>query len=225
MIEMSPAFAHESKVGPVFDITSWSPTKSICMGLMALVFASVTLATVTFLWHPQIMEGNLPAATEQMISDLLDAHRNHRWEMLGGIAVAGFVGSFILLAAIASLRDGFSGRYYFRAGPGGLSLRLPQGLDWQQGGLAFAALELDLPWNEIDALTVIQTKQLGSMSRNAGNIGAELKIVMHSGQKHIINLDGLEAAAYLIHERLNEYQEMVPANLGEEQPRETGARY
>jgi hypothetical protein len=225
MIEMSPAFSHESKVGPVFDITSWSPTKSICMGLMALVFASVTLATATFLWHPKIMAGNMPAGSEQLISDLQDAHRNHRWEMRGGIAVAGFVGLFILVAAIASLRDGFSGRYYFRAGPGGLSLRLPQGLDWQQGGLAFAALELDLPWNAIDGLTVIQRKQLGSMSRSAGNIGAELNIVMRSGQRHIINLDGLEAAAYLIHERLDEYQEMILADLGNGQPQETGARY
>ena len=63
------------------------------------------------------------------------------------------------------------------------------------------------------------------MSRNAGNIGAELNIVLRSGQRHIINLDGLEAAAYLIHERLNEYQEMVPADLGSGQPQETGARY
>ena len=220
MIEMSPEFAQESQVGPVFDITSWSPSKSIWMGLVALVFASVTLATATFLWYPKIMEGKMPAGTEQVISDVLDAQRNHKWEMRGGIAAAGIVGLFILVAAIASLRDGFSGRYYFRAGRGGLSLRLPQGLDWRQGGLAFAALELDLPWNEIDGLSVIQRKQLGSMSRSAGNIGAELNLVLRSGQRHSINLDVLEAPAYRIHERLIESQEMVPADLGEEQPQE-----
>lgn len=220
MIEMSPAFAHESKVGPVFDITSWSPSKSIWMGLVGLVFAAAGLATATFMWHPKIMEGKMPPGTEHVIGEAITAHRTHTWKMRGGIAVAGGLGLLFGVAAIAWLRDGYSGRYYFRAGPGGLSLRLPNGLDWQYGGLVSAAQELDLPWNIIDGLTVTQTKQLGSMSRNAGNISADLKIVMRSGQKHHISLDGLEAPAYLIHERLLESQEMVPADMGEEQPQE-----
>ena len=45
---------------------------------------------------------------------------------------------------------------------------------------------------------------------------------MRSGQKHDISLDGLEAAAYLIHERLNEAQQMVPADLDEPQPQDAG---
>ncbi|MHB8969814.1 MAG: hypothetical protein ACYC3X_08895 [Pirellulaceae bacterium] len=220
MIEMSPAYAHESKVGPVFDITSWSPSKSIWMGLVGLVFAAVLLATATFLWHPKIMAGKMPPGTENVIGDAIKAHRTHRWAMRGSIAVTGALGCLFGAAAIAGLRDGFSGGYYFRAGTDGLSLRLPRGLSWQHGGLRSAALELDLPWDEIEGLTVTQVKQLGSLSRNAGNVSADLKIVMRTGQKHTISLDGLEAAAYLIHERLNEARQMVSADVGQRQPQD-----
>ena len=222
MIEMSPAFSHESQVGPVFDITSWSPSKSIWMGVVGSVCAATALATATFLWHPKIMEGRMPPGTEHVVDEAIAAHRTHTWKMRGAMAVAGGLGWLFGVAAITGLRDGFSGNYYFRAGAGGLSLRLPHGVSWWHGGLVSVPLELDLPWDEIEGLTVVQTKQLGSMSRNAGNIGANLKIVMRSGQRHDVSLDGLEAAAYLIHERLIEAQETIPADLGEEQTHETG---
>jgi hypothetical protein len=90
------------------------------------------------------------------------------------------------------------------------------------GGFVSAALELDLPWDEIDDLTVVQIKQLGSTSRNSGNIGAELKIKTRTGKKHDIRLDGLSAAAYLIHERLNEARQMEPADLDAPQLQDAG---
>lgn len=225
MIAMSPAFAHESKVGPVFDLTGWSGSKNIWMGLVGTVFATAAFATAIFLWQPKIMEGNMPAGSEQVISDVLWAHRAHPWEMRGGIAFAGIFGWICGVAALSGLRDGFATGYYFRAGPGGLSLRLPQGVSWRHGGLISNVLELDLPWDDIDGLTVTQVKQLGSMSRNAGNLGAELKIATRSGRHYDISLNGLEAAAYLIHERLMEAQEMVLADMEEPQPQEAEAAH
>jgi hypothetical protein len=140
------------------------------------------------------MEGKMPPGAEHVIAEAIEAQTTHRWKMLGATAITAGFGALCAVAAIASLRDGFGGNYYFRAGRGGLSLRLPHGLSWAQGGFVSACLELDLPWQEIDGLTVVQTKELGSLSRNAGNVGAELKITMHNGQKHCISLDGLEAA-------------------------------
>lgn len=218
MITMSPGYAHESPVGPVFDVTKWSPSKSIWMGLVGLVFAAIALAAATFLWNPKIMEGNMLPGTEHVINDVVEAHTTHVWKMRGALAVAAGLGWLLGVASIAWLRDGIAGNYYFRAGPGGISLRLPHGLSWTHGGFVSAVLELDLPWEEIDGLTVVQTKELGSLSRNAGNISAELRILLHSGIKYTISLDGLEAAAYLIHERLNEAQHSAMANLDELQP-------
>jgi len=222
MMTMSSAYSHESPVGPVFDITSWSASKNIWMGLVGSVFATAALATALFLWQPKMMDGRMPKGAEHVISDVLWAHREHPWEMRGIIALAGGMGWLFTVAALSGLRDGFSGRYYFRAGPGGLSLRLPQGVSWRHGGFVSAVQELDIPWNEIDGLIVMQTKQLGSMSRSAGNLGAGLKIVTRSGRTHDISLNGLEAAAYLIHERLMEAQEMVPERWEEGQPQEAG---
>ncbi len=51
------------------------------------------------------------------------------------------------------------------------------------------------------------------MSRNAGNLRAELKLVTRSGQKYVVGLDGLEAPAYLIYDRLGEFREMTAASL------------
>ncbi len=221
MIEMNPGYAHESRVGPVFDVTSWSASKSLWMSLMGLIFAVQALGAAVFLWNPRIMDGKMPPGTQHVISDVIEVHRTHAWPIRGGIALAGGLGWVFSAASIAFFRDGCCGNYYFRAGPGGLSLRMPQGLSWQHGGFVSAVLELDLPWDEIKRLTVTQTKQIGSLSRNSGNVGAEMKIVTHLGKTHQIDLGGLEAAAYLIHERLIDSQEMMPANLGATLPQDT----
>jgi hypothetical protein len=163
----------------------------------------------------------MPPGTQHVISDVLEAHRTHARLIRGGIVLVGGLVWIFSAATVAFVHDGCCGNYYFRAGLGGVSFRLPHGLSWRHGGFVSEVLELDLPWHEIEHLTVTQTKQIGSLSRNSGNVGAELKIVTHLGETHHIDLSGLEAAAYLIHERLIEAQEMVPADLGEPLPQDT----
>jgi len=55
---------------------------------------------------------------------------------------------------------------------------------------------------------------LGSLSRNAGNIGATIRLRLHDGRKHEFSVDMFREPGHIIHRRIGEATEMAPANLG-----------
>ena len=111
------------------------------------------------------------------------------------------------------LRDS-SGDYFLRVGPGGVVLRMPQGLDLAQAGFGSKVVSLALRWEEIHHLTVTSQKQLGSLSRNAGNIGSSIHLRLTSGKKYCFDTSMLSLPGYLIHQRIEEAREMVVSDVG-----------
>jgi hypothetical protein len=204
MYDLDSGYTVESAVGPVWDLTRWSGRGHLGMGFAALAIAVGSLAAAAFVWDSTWFFDRPPAELKQAVAELNGAWKTHPLAMQAGVAVGASFGVLCLLGASAMFTDAFRDDYFFRAGPGGVWLRLPHGLSWAHLGLVSKPIELELPWEEIAKIEVTQVKQAGSLSRNAGNLRAEMAIRARSGERHVLQLDGLEAAAYLIHERLNE---------------------
>lgn len=213
MIEMNPYYAHSSPVGHVFDVATWSDGKARKMGVFAVLvglgFVLITLFLANPLWFMELPKSE---PMEGFVGGILDGHASSPWGIRAAIAVTGLFGWMSASFGIASLRDA-GGDYYFRVGPGGISVRVPDGVDWSTGCLQSAVLQLDAAWDEVEQLTVVQQKRFGSLSRNAGNIGASVRLRLNDGSQHEFSVDMFRENGHIIHSRIGEATEMVPANL------------
>ncbi len=214
MIEMSPFYAHDSAVGPVFDVATWSRGKAWSMAVFAFLFGALVATALVFAWKPTLLLEKPPEFIASFHQETLKLQKEHPWAALGGTAFVALVGLLALAGSCASVLDALTGDYHFRAGPGGISLRVPHGLDLSKFGLVFKKLELELPMEQIHQWTIVQHKQLGSMSRSAGNIMAFLKIRTVDGKREEFNLDCFREPSHVIQSKINDALEMVPAQFG-----------
>ncbi len=214
MIEMSPFYSHQSAVGPVFDVATWSRGKTWFMAAAALLFGLLVVAAMVFAWQPTLLLDTPPEVLAGFHEETVKLAKENPWVAYGGSAVVGLIAFFSLAASLASAVDAIRGGYYFRAGPGGISLRVPHGLDFSKLCLAFKRLEVDLHMDQLDDWTIVQHKQFGSMSRNSGNVMAFLKIRMANGKKEEFNLDCFREPSFVIHSKINDALQMVPAQFG-----------
>jgi hypothetical protein len=215
MIEMSPDYAYPSSVGPVFDVATWSTRKTVTMALFAIPLGLLLLAAGLYFWNPNLLAAHLPKFLKSLTPEVLKLHKQYawvKWAVPGGLGVFGFV---FTAGGIASLADAFRADYYLRMGPGGIALRMPDGIDLAKFGLRFKVLALELAWNDVADWQIVQVKQLGSLSRNAGNLSGHLKLRTFSGQKHWLSLDGFREPAFIIHSKAQDALQMVPAFFGE----------
>lgn len=214
MMEMNPFYAHASSSGPVFDVATWSGRKMLAMALFALPLGLGLLAVALFFWSPDLLFQRPPEPIKELSGEILKLHRQHAWARPVGAGVLGLVGWFFLAAGISSIGDCLRGDFHFRVGPGGFALRVPFGIDLTKLGLTSTILDLDLPWEEVTHWTVVQVKQLGSLSRNAGNIGGHLKLKTADGQRYEISLDCFREPAFIIHSKIQDALQMTAASLG-----------
>lgn len=215
MIEMNPFYAYESSVGPVFDVATWSRSKAWSMAVAALVFAAAIAAAMIFAWQPTLLMEKPPEFLTSFHEETLKLAKEHPWAAYGGSVGVGLFGLLMLAGASASVIDATSGDHYFRVGPGGISLSVPQGLDPAKLCLAFGRLELEIPMDELANWTIVQNKRLGSMSQNTGNTTAYLKIRTVGGKRQQISLDGFREPAHVIRSKINDALQMVPADFSQ----------
>lgn len=206
MIEMNPYYARESRVGPVFDVATFSRRKATSIGLTGLVLASLIGAAALYVWNPALLIPHPPRAFAEAQQDVVNLWRDYPRGTLVGVAGAGLIAVLLAAMGLAQLYQSLTGEMYLRVGEAGISLRVPHG---------FRTLELDLPWEEVTKLTVTQEKQLGSLSRNTGNLNANLTLRTRSHGNVFISLDDFREPAYLVHERLREAMDTRPAELVE----------
>jgi hypothetical protein len=226
MIFTSPLEAHRSSVGPVYDVATWSTGKVLWMALIALPLGVAICAAAISFWSPNLLTIHAPAL-KGFAREIADLHRRAVWARPVGAGVAGLVGYFFVAAGVSSIVDCFRGGYHFRVGPGGFSLRIPQGIDLAKFGMVSDILELELPWDDVADWKIIQVKQLGSLSRNAGNVGANLKLRTVAGRKYNVSLDCFSQPGFIIHSRIQDALQMTPLSFGpadcEEEPVGSGA--
>ena len=203
MLHPESGYAHHSSVGSVFDVTKWTGRGHIHVGLTGLMFTILVLLSTAYVWHPPRLLRKPPPAVTELNGGIRKAWRAHPTAMYFGVAFGGLIGVRCLLGVSNLLTDAFRRDYFLRAGTDGLCLRMPMGAAWQYLGLISRAVELELPWDKIKNFEITQVKRLGSLSRNSGNLYAELKLET-DWQRYVFGLTGLEAPAYLICERLNE---------------------
>ena len=223
MIEMSPFYAHDSSVGPVFDAATWSPGRSLWMGIVAFGFGVVITVAIIAAWTPTLLVDKPPQVLTDFHDETLKLAGEHPWIAYGGSVLAGLFALVVLAASCACAMDAASGDYYLRVGPGGISLRVPHGLDPARLFLASAKREADIPMDELDDWTIVQNKQLVSLSRNAGNVSAFLQIKVRDGRRHYISLDCFREPARVIRSKINDALEMVPAGFSLQEPVEAPA--
>lgn len=201
---MNPYYAHDSAVGPVFDVAKFSHFKAVAMGLSGLVFAAIVGATALYVWDPTWLVPEPPQIVAELNQEIDQLWKDYPQGTQYGVIAAGLVAGFFVVAACSYLYQAFTVEMYIRVGEGGMSFRVAQG---------FKALEVDLPWDEIESWTVTQEKQLGSLSRNTGNLSGNLSIRTYTQGKYHVSLDDFREPAYLIFNRIQEASEMRPANL------------
>jgi hypothetical protein len=223
MIEMSPFYAYASEVGPVFDVATWSPRKAFTMAIVGLLVGSACAVATAYVWDPSLFAADPPQWLKELNQELAKANKQYPWAVLGGTGLLALFAFIFLVGAVSCVADLFRADYYFRAGPGGLSLRVPTGVSLTTLGLRSNPLVLDLHWDEIADWKIVQHKQIGSLSANAGNLDAHFWLRIVDGRKHQFSLDLFREPARIIHSKIRDAIQMVPARFGPEEPPATGA--
>ncbi len=210
MVEMNPYYARESKVGPVFDVATWNAR----FAFAAIFFAIAMFVVCGSAAYVVASPASLAKAKSQTVKDfhkaLVDFKKDHPTWAGAIVVVAGVLAWFGFAGTFAMASDFLQPNFYLRIGPGGISLRLPHGLDVKKLCFATEKLELDLPWNEIADWKVMQTRRLGSLSPNAGNVSADMTINLHNGKRHWIDLNIFKENGRIIWQRISEAAEMAP---------------
>lgn len=216
MIEMSPYYAHSSPVGAVFDAATWSSRKALSMAVFGLVAGVGFAAATCYLVNPGLFAEKPPEVLKSLNEEIAKVKEEHPWGAAAGIGFVGFMAFVCLAGSLASFADGANPNYYFRAGPGGLSLRVPNGIDFGKLCMGFKVLVLDVAWDEVKDCTIVQKKQLGALSRNADNLEAYVRLKLANGSKHTFSLDCFREPARVIDSKLRDATQMVPAHFGPE---------
>jgi hypothetical protein len=196
---MNSYYAHESAVGPVFDVAHYSRLKALWMALLWLGFAGFVGLGAAYAWDPDWINSSPSADWAKAHQELKDFLLDHPWGVNVGVGLAVMFAVLGLTAGVSCLVSLVSGNYYVRVGEGGISLRVPDVL---------GALERDLAWSEIALLKVVQEKYLGSLSQSSGNIGGELQLRTHDGWSRDVRLDHFREDAWLIYNRIEEARQM-----------------
>jgi hypothetical protein len=204
MTEMNSYYAHDSNVGPVFDVAHFSSFKATWMGAVGLLFAAVFALAASYAWNPDWLLPHPPRCFVEAHQDVRDLARQHPLGLQIGAGVGGLLALLFAAAGISSIVSAVSAGYYIRVGENGISLRLPNGI--------FNCFDRDFEWSEIEKLTVVQEKYIGS-SRNSGNIGGELRLRTRDGLNRKLRLDLFRENAWLIHRRIQEAMELRTAAL------------
>ena len=205
MTELNPYYAHESSVGPVFDVAHFSRFRSLWMGLVGLAFAAVLAIVAAFFWNPDWIVPHPPHWFLDGNREIKSIAHQHPLGLAIGVGAAALFALIFAAAGLSGILSAYSGKYYIRAGERGMSLRLPDSF--------FSSFDRDFEWSEIAQLTVVQERLVGSMSRNAGNIGGELRIRTEDGLDRVLRLDCFREDAWLIHQRIEDAMDTRPAVL------------
>lgn len=224
MIEMNPFYAHESSVGPVFDAATWSQRKALVMAVICLIGGMAFAGGAAYAWAPGVFLDEPPEALQSLNKEIADLKQDYFWRTQAAIGFVAFIGFVGLAGACSSTVSLFSGDYYFRAGPGGISVRVPNGLDLIKFGLTYKVLQLDLSNQEIDNWVITQHKQAGAISRDAGNVMAFLKIETVAGKKYDFSLDHFREPARIISNKIEDARQMVPMGYSEPDPSTSSQR-
>jgi hypothetical protein len=209
MATMNSYYAHETEVGPVFDVAHFAPHKAIFTGLIALGAAGLIGVVATYMWDPSWLISHPPKYIADAVRETKEFTQLHPQGVTIGVAIGAVLALVFAAAGVSCLLEAVHGDYYIRVGEGGLSLRLPDGF--------FGAFERDYGWDEIAKLTVVQEKYLGSMSQSAGNIGGEMRLRTHDGGDRSLRLDHFREDAWLIYNRIQEAQRMRTAVLAHDE--------
>ena len=210
MIEMNPFYAHESSVGPVFDVATWSPRKAFVTAVFCLIGGIAFAGIAAYAWFPDLLFDEPPAAFESFGEEIGNLKEEHPWATQVGIGFVALIGFLGLAGACSSTVNCFSGDYHFRAGPGGFSIRVPDGLDLTTFGLTSKVLDLDIPGGEIADWQIVQHKQVGALSRNAGNTMAFFKLRTTTGKRHEFSVDQFREPSRIIYSKIEDAFQMVP---------------
>jgi hypothetical protein len=196
MTTMNPYYANESSVGAVFDVAHFSRFKALKMAVVGFVFAALVGVAAVYVWNPDWLLPRPPSWFADANQDVKDLARQHPLGLKIGVGVAALFALIFAAASLSCIVNAYSGAYFIRVGENGLSLRLPDTF--------FSTFERDIDWSQVDKLTVVQEKYVGSLSRNAGNIGGELRLRTHDGLNRALRLDCFREDAWLIHQRIEE---------------------
>jgi len=212
---VNPYYASESAVGPVFDVATWRKSKLLSANFAFALGMFVVCGTVTVVMlYPGVLNYFAQEWATSLRRTIDEGYRDHLWPLRGGTFVCALLTYMGFAVGIADRIALSQGEFYLRAGPGGFSLRVPNGLDsfcpW------YKIHALDVAWNDIERWKIVQRKQFGAISPNAGNLGADLHLRLKNGRRHTIRLNDFREPGRIIWRKIEDAVEMVPMDFGAE---------
>jgi hypothetical protein len=220
MTEMNPYYAHPSPVGDVFDVATWSPGKNFGMGLTGIVLATLVGLLAACVWEPGLLGDYFPGLANDLERDMDKLAKPFPWAIPAIVAAMGVIAYIFLAASVTFVTDAMRNNCYFRAGPRGMSLRLPHGMSLAKLGFGSRMVTLNVPWEQIQRWTITQRKQIGALSPNAGNLNAHFDLKLRDGRSFRFSLDTFREPARIIYGRIEESQGMTTALMA---PADAGA--
>jgi len=226
MAQLNPHDVRQSPVGPVFDVATWSPRKAVSAGVLGVVLGLVLAGLAVYAWDPHWIVDPAPQWLEGLNSQVAHLKDSRPSETRGAIALAGLVAVVFLLGGVSCLLGPTDRGYYFRVGPGGISLRLPRNPVWNRIGLGSKVLCLDVRWEDIASCNVVQIRPLGSQQAKTANENVYLRLKTTAGRRYRISFAAFREHAQIIAVWFEEARQMTLAQLGDATSaiRKTGLR-
>lgn len=209
MAWMNPYYVRPSDVGDVVDVATWAPHKAINTFVLTLVFCAVAAAGAVIVWDPEIF---LEAEPKEMAEFRAD----YAWAFQVGVGFLGVLAYWFLAVAVSSLVVFFYPSYYFRAGPGGLSVRVPNGPCVTTLGFTVNVLEFDMPWEEIERWWIVEKRPVGSLSRSCYQYLPYVNVKPVDGRKMEVPTDYFRESPNIIVSKIHDAQEMEVPTFEEE---------
>ena len=75
MIEMNPYYAHESSVGPVFDVATWLPRKAITFSILSVLLGGLICVAIAYIWDPSLFLDDPPELIASLNNEIAELHK------------------------------------------------------------------------------------------------------------------------------------------------------
>jgi len=170
---------------------------------------AASVAAAVYLWGPGFVVEGEP-------EDLAQARKDYGWAFQLGVGFLGLLAYWCLAVALSSLIVFFHPSYYFRAGPGGLSVRVPNGPCLSTLGLTVNLLEFDMPWDEIQRWWIVEERPLGGVSRSCYSYPSFVNVKTFAGEEFSIPTEYFRESPNIIVSKITDAQEMEVPTFDEE---------
>lgn len=206
MALVNPFYVRSSSVGDVVDVATWSPRKALGTAIFGIVLGIGFAAAACFLWDAKLFVDAEP-------DWLARTNKEHGPRMQAAVGVLGFLAVAVVIGALSALAAYTKSDYYLRAGPGGLSVRVPDCIPLGSLVKSSDALEFDIPWTHVRRWGITEERPVGGLSTSTYEYPPIIDLETVDGEKYCIPTDYFRESTKIIATKIQDAMEMTVPDL------------